>query len=88
VTFSRFRVVATLGNIVIALGKWTIMDTLFVGLIGSSLETLLGHDGQHTSNIHNKFVLCLKNIILIALAVSHTCLYMEKSKKIQQRQEG
>jgi len=59
------------------MSKMSIMDTLFCWFWGI-LETLLGHDGQHTSKLHNKFVLCLKNINLMAFVVSHTCLYGEK----------
>jgi len=41
-------------------------------LLGS-LQTLLDHDALNTSKIHNTFVLSQKNIISIALIVSHTC---------------
>jgi len=68
------NLVATLKNVVTALdaldGKMTIMETLFANLV----ELI----GQHTSNIHNKFILCPKNKISIASFICHICLCIEK----------
>jgi len=58
------------------------MDSNFVGSGVVLLKTLFGHDVMNTSKIHNKFILCWKNIISMALIVSHTCLYVGKIWKI------
>jgi len=48
----------------------------------------LGPIRQHTSKIHNKFILCHKNKISIAFPISHICLQVGKIKLIQQCQHG
>jgi len=50
-----------------------------------NLQTLLGHNVLKTSKIQSKFIPCQKNIISIALTISHILLYMQKKiEKFQQ----
>jgi len=68
--------------IVITLGsKMSIMDSDFFS--SRVVYRLFGAIMWWTpQKIHSKFILCRKNIILIALAISHTYLYIGKKWKI------
>jgi len=57
----------------------SMMDLDFVGF--KVVYRLLGHDALNTSKINSKSILCQKNIISIALIVSHTCTTMGKKLK-------
>jgi len=67
-----------LENIVTTIGEYDEHYGYNFCWFGGSLKTLLSYDGKNTSKIHNKFTLCQKNIVSIALAISITCLYVEK----------
>ncbi len=57
----------------------SIMNTNFVGFRFG--ENSWNHNGLNTSKILSKFIFCWKNIISIALAISHSCLYLGKRFK-------
>jgi len=82
VTFLGLFILAILENIVTSLDAYDDHYRYTFCWFGGSLETLWGHDGWHTSKIHKKFIFRWKNIISIALTISHTCLYVEKNLKI------
>jgi len=64
------------------------MDSDFVGSkIVYSLQILLDYDALNTSKIHSKFILCQKNIISIALSISHLNYCGKKIENFQQLHE-
>jgi len=67
-------------NTMIALGEQSKHNGFkFYWFLEGSLQTLMGHDAFNTSKIYRKFILCQKNIISIALTISHICTTMEKN---------